>query len=362
MAASPATGGRTPPGALRRFVAPALFVCLVFGVYFFDPEDTQPQPKGASVTELTGTTFGTTFSVKVVEPPRTPEAEQELLAAVERELKLVDRQMSTWKDDSLLSELNRAQVGTPFPIEPALATVLALSQQIHAQSGGAFDVTVGPLVNRWGFGPDGRPQAAPSEDELATLQASTGQQHLVLDPGAPTATRGVEGLTIDLSAVAKGHAVDRVSQALTDLGATHHMVEIGGEVVARGQNASGQPWRIAVEQPDSLARSPLDVVSLDGEAMATSGDYRNFIELDGTRYSHSVDPRTGRPVTHALASVTVVASDCASADAWATALTVLGPEEGLAVADREGLAAFFLVRTEDGFARSASAAYAARSE
>jgi thiamine biosynthesis lipoprotein len=343
-------------------VAPALFVCLVFGVYFFDPEASDPDEATASVTELAGTTFGTTFSVKVVEPSRAPEAEQALVAAVNQELTLVDRQMSTWKADSLLSQLNRAPVGEAFAITPPLKEVLLLSQEIHARSGGAFDVTVGPLVNRWGFGPDGRPQAAPSDVELAALQASTGQRHLTLDPTAPSATRSAEGLTVDLSAVAKGYAVDRVSRALNALGAHDHMVEIGGEVVARGRNASGQPWRIAIEQPDSLARSPMDVVSLDDEAMATSGDYRNYLEIEGTRYSHSVDPRTGRPVTHALASVTVVATDCASADAWATALTVLGPDEGIAVANREGIAAFFLVRNDDGFERRASAAYAARSE
>lgn len=354
-------GGRTPPGALRRFVAPALFVVLVFGVYFRSSGDSPPpSDDGHTVTEFTGETFGTTFTVKVVDDDLSDAEQQDILAAIQRELSLVDGQMSTWKDTSVLSALNRAPVGQPFPTKPALHEVLGLARSVHQASDGAFDVTVGPLVNRWGFGPDGRPQSAPTEDELATLQAQVGQLHLTLSDDGPTATRGVDGLTVDLSAIAKGYAVDRVSQALLALGASDHMVEIGGEVVAQGRNGSEEPWRIAVEKPDSLARSPMDVVALSGEAMATSGDYRNFLDLDGQRISHTIDPRTGRPVTHTLASVTVVAPSCAAADAWATALNVLGPEEGLAVADREGLAAFFLVRTRDGFARTASAAYTAR--
>lgn len=361
------------PKTWRRFVAPGLFVLLVAGTYLRSHPDApapdrpaaQPEvgaanPTALDVTELSGAVFGTTFSVKVVSPSSAPIDEQAAAQTIQRELNAIDASMSTWKDDSELSRLNRAQVGQAVVVSPPLFAVLDLAAQVHTASGGAFDVTVGPLVNRWGFGPDGRPSSAPTDAELATLRASVGQSHLVLDPAGPTATRQVDGLSADLSAIAKGYAVDRVSQALRDLGHDRHMVEIGGEIRASGENGDGRPWRIAIEKPDSLARTPFDVVGLSDEAMATSGDYRNVVELDGQRLSHTIDPRTGRPVTHGLASVTVVAPTCAAADAWATALSVLGPIEGATVADAHDVAATFLVRTDSGFTQSATRAYQAR--
>lgn len=367
---APTKAGQQGPGALRRFVAPALFVLLVFGVYWRSTDDPQEHAQraleaehGVDITELSGEIFGTTFTVKVISDAELDDAQTAALTgAVQAALSQVDASMSTWKDDSELSRLNRHPVGEAFALSPPLAEVLGLAQRIHDRSGGAFDVTVGPLVNRWGFGPDGRPQAPPSGDELDALRAAVGQRHLTLDLDVPRAQRGVDGLYVDLSAIAKGHGVDAVSAALRGLGHDRHMVEIGGEVVTRGTNAQGGPWRIAVETPDVAARTPINVVPLTDAALATSGDYRNWIELDGERFSHTIDPRTGQPVSHTLASVSVVAPSCAEADAWATALTVLGPEEGMAIATQEGLAALFLVRGDAGFTQTASPAFAALSD
>lgn len=365
------TADPTDPKTWRRFVAPGLFVLLVAGTYLRSGHEA-PAPDGDApaapaavdtgpdLTELSGEVFGTTFSVKVISQPDAPLGEPAVAQTIQRELNAIDASMSTWKDDSELSRLNRAPVGEAVSVSAPLFTVLELAAQVHGRSTGAFDVTVGPLVNRWGFGPDGRPATAPDDAELAALRAQVGQQHLVLDAAGPTVTRQVDGLSADLSAIAKGYAVDRVSDALLALGHDRHMVEIGGELRARGDNGEGRPWRIAIEKPDTLKRTPFDVVGLRDEAMATSGDYRNYLELDGQRVSHTIDPRNGRPVTHALASVTVVADSCAQADAWATALTVLGPEEGAAVADAHDVAATFLVRTGDGFTQSATRAYQAR--
>ena len=360
------TADPTDLKAWRRFVAPGLFVMLVAGTYFRTAQqDEAPAGVAQEAAELeqaefSGAVFGTTFSVKVVSAGLTDDQQAAVSGAIRAELDAVDAAMSTWKEDSELSVLNRAPVGEAQTVSAPLFTVLDLARQVHADSGGAFDVTVGPLVNRWGFGPEGRRADAPDADELAALQAQVGQAHLALDAAGSTATRGVEGLFVDLSAIAKGYAVDRVSAALLELGQDRHMVEIGGEVVAHGDNLEGRPWRIAIEKPDTLARSPFDVVGLDGEAMATSGDYRNVAEVEGQRVSHTIDPRTGQPVQHRLASVTVVADSCALADAWATALSVLGPEEGRAAADAHGVAATFLVREGDGFTQSATRAYQAR--
>ncbi len=346
----------------RRFVGPALFVLLIFSLYLRDrsgPPTPAPEAEEAAFeTTFSGEIFGTTFHVKVPDDQPGLASDADLQAAIAQALESVDQSMSTWKPDSELSRLNRSPVGEPFPVSPELAFVLALSRQIHADSGGAFDVTVGPLVNRWGFGPDGRPTDAPDPAELETLRAQVGQDKLILGEGS--ATRSTEGLTVDLSAIAKGYGVDRVSAALSALGARNHMVEIGGEVRTSGRSAGGRPWRIAVERPDSTDQVVQEILPLGDEAMATSGDYRNWLELDGRRYSHSIDPRTGRPEGHNLASVTVLAPTCAEADGWATALNVLGPEQGPAVAAAQGLPALFLLRTDSGFERVESPAMAAR--
>jgi len=297
----------------------------------------------AKAREVSGPVFGTTYHVVLVGPgPGGADLERLVEASLER----VDATMSTYRADSDLSRFNAAAPGKAIPMDPAVFEVLSISGDVVARSEGAFDPTVGPLVRAWGFGPDERPQAPP---DIEGLRARVGWSKIAIDAASHTATKSTAGQELDLSAVAKGFAVDRVAQVLAEAGATNYMVEVGGEVRVAGLSPQGRPWRIGIEQPDAEARSVHAAVELDDRAMATSGDYRNYYEVDGQRVSHTIDPRTGRPIAHRLASVTVLADTCAAADAWATALNVLGPAEGLAKAESEGLDAYLIVRAAEGF-------------
>jgi len=284
--------------------------------------------------------MGTDFTVRI--RGLSIEEQQAAADAVRVALDDVDDRMSTWKSDSELSRLNRARVGEAVPLSPPLRDVLRVAREVHDASGGAFDVTVGPAVDAWGFGPSD-PEAPPSEPEVAQLMERIGMDLLVVT--GDTASRTRADLSVDLSAVAKGYAVDRVLAALADLGHHASMVEVGGEIRVGGGD---QPWRIAIERPDPRRRQVARVLSLQDISLATSGDYRNVRRTGDGWVSHTIDPRTARPVTHGLASVSVLAVDCARADAWATALNVLGPKEGLALARELELAALLTWRDVDG--------------
>jgi thiamine biosynthesis lipoprotein len=311
---------------------------------------------------LHGPTMGSTFTVVLAGSDFDLEGLGQLQTAIDAELQAIDAEMSTYREDSELSRFNSSAANEDFPASEHLLEVIALSKQVSEQSGGAFDVTVAPLVSLWGFGPNkSRELRVPSDDELARARAVVGNDKLEIDRGHLRKT--VAGLRVDLSAIAPGHAADRVSALLDAAGWTNYMVEIGGEVRVRGSNPRGEPWKVGIERPTSDAtgsRAVHSVVGVRDVSVATSGDYRNYWEHDGVRYSHTIDPRTGRPISHGLASVTVVHPESAAlADAWATALNVLGPDEGLALAGRIGLPAYFLVRTEAGFETRSTPAFAA---
>lgn len=304
---------------------------------------------------LRGETMGTLFSVKVVAPLDGAAAEI-LAGAVQAELDAINDAMSTYRADSELSRFNASEGDGVFPLTDATLDVLRVAMEVFEETGGAFDITVGPLVNAWGFGAE-TPETPPDEAALARLRQRVGSGLLVLEGGGARKLR--PDVYCDLSAVAKGYAVDRVAMLLDARGYTRYMVEVGGEIRVRGVNASGLPWKLGVEKPDSGGRAVQQVISLTDRAMATSGDYRNYVELRGKRLSHLIDPRTGRPVDHALASVTVLHESCARADAYATALMVLGPNEGMALAERLGLAVFMLVRDGTEFRELSSASFTA---
>jgi FAD:protein FMN transferase len=352
---------------LRRFLAPAIFVALIFSVYFRataddaaagtarDAQEASPVAAERDVVLLEGSTMGTTFSVKVV-GELDPAAQQALASAVQAELAQVDEQMSTWRDDSELSRFNRHAATTPFAVSPQTRAVVVDAVRVFGVTDGAFDPTVGPLVRAWGFGGGAAPDAPLTDEDVAALLTHVGLGKIHIDREENTLTKSDPGVELDLSAIAKGWGVDRVHRAVRMLGHTDAMVEIGGEVRVSGRNARGDRWRLGIERPDAARGTVHQVVQLDDDAVATSGDYRNYVERDGQRWSHTIDPRTGRPITHGLASVTVIADQCTTADAWATALNVLGPEAGPAVADAQGLKALFLVRDGDGFTAVRSAA------
>jgi thiamine biosynthesis lipoprotein len=297
---------------------------------------------------FTGQTMAGTYSVKIARPGALSVGAREALAGeCFAAVDAVDRAMSTYRSDSELSRLNRHKSDVPYDASPALAEVLATAQEVSRASGGAFDVTVGPLVNAWGFGPAGR-GALPDADALAALRSRVDWRALALDSDNRTVRKARPDAYLDLSGIAQGYGADRIAAALEARGFGDYLVEVSGEVRARGTNADGMAWRVGIERPDAAERTPYLVVPLARGALATSGDYRNWYERDGRRYAHEIDPASGSPTTHRLASVSVVHAHAAAADAWATGLFVLGPDEGLRVAEREGLAAYFLVREPDG--------------
>ncbi|MYN66944.1 MAG: FAD:protein FMN transferase [Acidobacteria bacterium] len=311
---------------------------------------------------IAGETMGTTFAATVVSGARvggvhasaaaSPAREFEpatVEAEVRRLLDEIEGRMSHYRADSELSRFNGARTTAPRPMSSETLGVVAEALAVSRASGGAFDVTVGPLVEAWGFGPGGRAPAAPDEATLAALRGRVGAELLEVDLAAGTLRKRRGDVVVDLSAIAKGYAVDAVAALLDDLGFGDHLVEIGGELRAAGTNEAGTPWRVAIERPVPGAPAAQRILPLTDAALATSGDYRNFYELDGARVSHTVDPRTGRPVTHGLLSVSVIAERCSLADARSTALNVLGPEAGYALAVEQGWAALFV--EDDGAGR-----------
>ena len=318
--------------------------------------------------------MGTSYRVRVLAGSDKREA---IRALVEEKLAAVDREMSTYREDSEISRFNRLSAGESLVFSEDMWSVLELAWRVRDESGGAFDPTVGPLVDAWGFGAPGRglSPTPPADDHLTELQRAVGA--IELSPAARQATKLDSAAALDLSAVAKGWATDRVSEALAAAGYTKHLVEVGGEVRTAGYRSSGGPWRIAIERPPAKVAEPENdapaeataettpprlqqVLGITDGALATSGDYRNYWERDGVRYSHTIDPRTGRPVVHALASASVIHERCAVADAYATALMVLGPEDGLRWADENGVATLLLVYGESGIEELTSAAFRER--
>jgi thiamine biosynthesis lipoprotein len=291
---------------------------------------------------LSGPTMGTTFSVVIV---TASEFDQEQLQQqIHETLEDVDRHMSTYRSDSELAILNRAASTEWIPVTPRLCRALENALQLGAASDGAFDITVGPLVNLWGFGPDASRIEPPTDEQIEDARARTGRDKLHLDCQQPAFRKDHAGLRIDLSGYAKGLAADEIAALLDANSIGNYLVEIGGDLRARGRNASNTKWRIAIEKPDPSGRKVEAIMHVSDLGVATSGDYRNYFDFEGRRYSHTIDPRTGRPVSHTLASVTVLGDSAAYADAMATALLVLGPVAGPVVAEREGIAAYFLMR------------------
>lgn len=306
--------------------------------------------------KLTGHTMGTHYNITlsaVAGEPLQADA-QALQEAVDAEFRYLNQVFSIYIEDSELMELNRAEIGQWLSISEPLMDVLQLSQDISARSGGAFDVTIMPLVRFWGFGPDPGPAQTPGASEVDALRSRVGYQHLELGEGQ---ARRLADISIDLGGVAKGYSADWVLRMLEQRGFENILVEIGGDLAVKGEAPRGGPWRLAIEQPSMLRGEARLVVSLTDQGLVTSGEYRNFYELDGERFSHTIDPTTGYPVRHRLVSVSVIAPTAAEADAWATAMSVLGEERGMALAEREQLPVYMVLIQDEGFADQHSSAF-----
>ncbi len=314
--------------------------------------------KAPKSSAFSGQVMGTSYSVQLVDVPDTI-GETTLSTNVASVLSGVDIAMSTYKPESEVSRFNRAAAGSSTAVSADTVNVVELALVVHKQSQGAFDITVGPLVDLWGFGADTRElKQVPSKSAIRAALDKLGVAaiQVQLSPPALSKTQRVE---IDLSAIAKGYAVDLVAELLEKQGIVNYLVEVGGELRGRGHNSKDQTWRVGIETPMLQRGNAFTSIPLADAAIATSGDYRNYVVLDDKRYSHTIDPRTGKPVVHNVASVTVVHSSAASADAWATALDVLGVPEGLQLAERLGLAAYFIVRDGERFASRETTAFSA---
>jgi thiamine biosynthesis lipoprotein len=306
--------------------------------------------------EFRGLTMGAAFSVKVVTD--RDELDTAGLGDVDRALRArldrIDQLMSTWDRDSELSRFNRSTSLEPFPVSLETFEVLKWSVDLAALTGGALDVTIGPLVDAWGFGPGGPRNRLPSDEEIARLREATGAGRLELNSAALTVRKTRPEVRCDVSAVAPGYAADRLWAELADRGFTDFLVDVGGELRTRGRNDVGEAWEIAIERPQSPGHAIQRIVPVSNLAIATSGDYRRYREVDGRRFSHILDPRTGRPLAHRLASVTVIDELAVRADGLATALMVLGTGEGMALAEKMDLAVLFIERTDQGFSERAT--------
>lgn len=328
------------------FRAALLGACVLFSGC---DSATTPTTPASTATVLDGKTMGTFWRVSVI---GVDEAKaQALRAKVQAQLDADDRLLSTWKNDSALMRFNHATDTRPWPVSEAMADIVTLSLRIGAKTHGAMDITVGPLVNLWGFGPDKQPVATPDAQAIAAAKARTGLQHLqvINQSGRQFLQKDIPDLFVDLSTVGEGYAADHLARLMEQEGISRYLVSVGGALVSRGMNGEGKPWRVAIQKPTDQENAVQAIVDINGHGISTSGSYRNYYELDGKRISHVIDPQTGQPITHKLVSVTVIAPTALEADGWDTGLMVLGPEKAQQVVREQGLAVYMIVKEGEGF-------------
>ncbi|HTT08514.1 MAG TPA: FAD:protein FMN transferase [Gammaproteobacteria bacterium] len=297
----------------------------------------------AAVESFSGAAEGTTYHIKLAQPPE-PLTREVLQEAITTVLTRIDREMSAYRPDSDLSRFNASQGTDWFPVSGELRELVDVALQVSRETDGAYDITVEPLSELWGFGPQRHVFRVPTDAEIerARLQVGHGHLHSRRDP--PALRKDVPELRIDVNSLGPGYTVDRIARALSRLGVDDYLIELGGAVYARGQRPEGGAWRVAIEKPLKTSRVAQQIVGLSAEGLSTAGDYRQYFDEDGRHYSHILDPATGRPVTHALTSVSVIAPIAVEADAWDTALMVMGPERGWALALKLKIPALFITR------------------
>ncbi|AZD14914.1 FAD:protein FMN transferase [Pseudomonas chlororaphis] len=309
--------------------------------------------RGDSLESFGGPTMGSTYSIKYVRRAGLA-APSEVQAQVERILAQIDRQMSTYRSDSDIERFNDLPANSCQAMPAAVLRLIEIGQQLSRDSQGAFDLTVEPLLNLWGFGPQGRGEAVPSDTALAQVRQRVGYTHLRIEGDQLCKDAAVE---VDFNSIAAGHAVDRIAARLAEMGIDSYLVEATGELKAVGRKPDGSAWRIALEEPRDDRQLAERVIAVDGYGVSTSGDYRNYFQRDGQRYSHAFDARTGRPVEHGLASVTVIHPAAVMADGLSTLLLILGPERGWDYAEKHDIAAFFVIRADTGFVTRSNRAF-----
>jgi len=298
--------------------------------------------------------MGTTYHISLANPALKLDLGH-LQNIVDDELVMINQLMSTYIPDSELSRFNQAPINEWFQLSKETFTVLKYSLSVAEKTQGQFDITVGPLTNLWGFGPLERAEF-PSDKKIKEVMGLIGWESIVLDE-TNFQVKKTQPVLIDLSAVAKGYGVDHIANTLDQYDIANYLVEIGGEIRAKGVNSSGKPWRIGIETPTLHQTGAQKIIQLKNKAIATSGDYRNFFEKEGVRYSHTIDPNTGKPVVHNIASLTVITEKAMNADALATALMVLGEKKALEMANRHNIAVYILLYEDNTFSSQHSSAF-----
>lgn len=299
--------------------------------------------------DIEGKTMGTFYSVKIsgATTPNPHQLQQEIDALLEQ----ANNDISTYRQTSVLSRFNQYRGSEPQPIPRGMADIILLAQRIGRDTDGAMNITVGPLVNLWGFGPEKQPTQIPTQDQIDSARQQVGLQHLTLisDSRGEWLQKDLPDLYVDLSTMGEGYGVDLLVNLMMQKGITNYLVSVGGAVSSRGVNGQGQPWRVAIQKPTDQENAVQALVDLQGYSISTSGSYRNYFEQGGQRYSHVLDPATGRPINHRLVSATVIATTALEADGWDTGLMVLGTEKALRLAESKGLAVYLITKTDQGF-------------
>ncbi|CAH0169552.1 FAD:protein FMN transferase [Pseudomonas sp. Bi123] len=308
---------------------------------------------GDSLERFDGPTMGSRYSIQYVRHASTP-GPKAVQAEVENILADVDRQFSTYRSDSDIERFNNLPANHCQKMPAPILELIRVGEQLSSQSDGSYDLTVEPLLNLWGFGPQAREEKVPSAEALAEVQQRVGHRHLRIDGDQLCKDAAVE---VDFNSIAAGYAVDTIAARLEALGIHDYLAEATGELKAVGKKLDGSPWRIALEEPRDDQQVAERVIAVDGYGVSTSGDYRNYFEQGGRRYSHTFDARTGTPVLHTLASVTVIHPLALMADGLSTLLLILGPERGWDYAQTHDIAAFFVIRADTGFVTRTNQAF-----
>lgn len=329
----------------RHFIQRGLFALALLILAGCDSQTA----KESTALVLEGKTMGTFWRVSLAGVENT--RQDELRKKIQAQLDNDDRLLSTYKSDSTLSRFNQSRSSNPYPVPEAMSDIVTTSLRIGAKTGGAMDITVGPLVNLWGFGPDKQPVKTPDQAQIDAAKALTGLQHLAVinKSGQQWLQKDLPGLYVDLSTIGEGYAADHLARLMEQNGISRYLVSVGGAVVTRGTNSDGKAWRVAIQKPTDRETAVQAVVDLNGHGISTSGSYRNYYELEGKRLSHVIDPTTGAPIEHKLVSATVIAPTAMEADGWDTGLMVLGTEKAKQVAQKEGLAVYLIAKEGEGF-------------
>lgn len=314
-----------------------------------DNDTQQSARQETPATVLEGKTMGTFWRVSIIGIDETRAGR--LQNKIQAQLDADDMQLSTWKSDSALMRFNRFHSTSPWPVSAAMADIVSESLRIGASTEGAMDITIGPLVNLWGFGPDKQPVKTPTRAQILEAKARTGLKHLTVinKSGSQYLQKDLPDLYVDLSTVGEGYAADHLAKLMAQEGISRYLVSVGGALVSRGMNAENHPWRVAIQKPTDRENAVQAIVDINGHGISTSGSYRNYYELGGKRVSHVISPQTGRPIEHKLVSVTVIAPTALEADGWDTGLMVLGTEKAKEVVRKQELAVYMIFREGDTF-------------